>query len=56
MDMHGPDNVKRRLLCNDKLIEKALMQGCQNRDFESDRNSDGRIANHKIFTIRIVET
>ncbi|XP_048555891.1 receptor protein kinase TMK1-like [Triticum urartu] len=31
-------------------------QGCQNRDFESDRSSDDRIANRRIFTIRIIET
>ena len=31
-------------------------QGCQNRDSESDRSFDGRIANHRIFTINIIET
>ena len=29
--------------------------GCQNCDFEPDRSFNGRITNHKIFTIRIVE-
>jgi hypothetical protein len=31
-------------------------QSCQNHDSESDRNLDGRIANHRIITIRIVKS
>ena len=39
-----------------RFLQRGQDQGCQNRDFESDRSSNGRIANRRIFTSRIVET
>ena len=37
-------------------LRRPPKQGCQNHNFESDRSFDGRIANCRIFTIRIIET
>ena len=47
---------KEEFLRVNPRAEFSMYQGCQNRDFESNRSFDGRIANRRIFTIRIVET
>jgi hypothetical protein len=52
---------KFRVLSFGVKIQDLALIGCawqsyQNRDSESDRNLDGRIANHRIITIRIVKS